>query len=98
MAIASRSMRPVQISLSALTLAVAAVAVIAAIVRWGIGLPPGPANGLIRVIVIGVAPMASLLGLGFLLTLRDWSGRGECRSFWLGFLVCGSIAVIAYVC
>lgn len=85
-----------RISLSTLVLALAVIAVICGFVRWGLGLPNLMANGAIQPIVIGSAPTVALLGLGFLLTLSDWVRREKSRPFWLGFMACGSIAVIAY--
>jgi hypothetical protein len=90
-------MKRPQVSLSTISGAIAVVAVTCAIVRWGLGLPNLMANDLIQPIVIGSAPMVSLLALGSLLTLRDWSLKGECRPFWIGFLTCGSIALVIYV-
>jgi hypothetical protein len=85
-----------RISLSALLWTVAFTAVAFAIVRWGLRLPNDLANGSIQPIVIGSAPMVSLLALGLILTLKDWVQHGSFRPFWLGFLPCGLIAVAVH--
>jgi hypothetical protein len=85
-----------RISLSTLVLAVAVIGVICGIVRWGLRLPNLLANQAIQPIVVGSAPTVALIGLGCLLTLRDWVRRERPRPFWMGFLACGTIAVIAY--
>ncbi len=90
-------MRRPQISLSTVAQATAVVALTCGLVRWGLRLPNLMANDLIQPIVIGSAPMVSLLALGLLVTARDRVRKGTFRPFWVGFLLCGSIGVVAYV-
>ena len=80
-------------SLSTLVCLVAISAFTFAMVRWGLHLPNLMVNDLVQEIVIGAAPMVSLLGLA---SGRVWSGRSR-RRFWVGFLAFGSVALAAYV-
>ena len=89
-------MSRLRISLSALLWAVAYLAVVCAIVRWGLHLPNGLANDSIQPIVIGSAPMVTLLALGLILTFKNWVQSRQFRPFWIGFLPCGFMAVAVY--
>src|SRR5687768_15793975 len=89
-------LRYFRFSLSNLVVLVALIAITCAIVRWGLRLPNLMANASIQPIVIGSAPVVTLLSLGLILTLYDLVHRRVLRPFWVGFLAFGAIAVIAY--
>lgn len=90
-------MTTVRLSLATHLKVVVLLAVNLAIIRWGVRLPNLLANGMIQEIVVGGAPLASLLAYGLMASFRDRTHQGSYQRFWAGFSTFGTGTLGLYV-